>query len=257
MTSSLILPSHLHIASLISYNLISILLLPLLSSLSILDSFLPSPLLSPPNFLSSDLISIYPVTFCLALVRINLAPSITYCALDENKQFVEHLLGGILLASRFTKPLRPVFLYRPRTDKSLSEEPEFILQLVPALSVEDSKMTPADFEKRQIEREEEGMTSGELDHFNRFCNVKRLHMHIKKVNELADQLKAWAHEMEVPLSTSFVAAQIKSFARPHYSETHLKKNMEVSDKIQMPYSCTFELYSRVPCRAVQYIFLNC
>ena len=88
-------------------------------------------------------------------------------------------------------------------------------------------MTPAAFEKRQIEREEEGMTSGELDQLNRFCNVKRLHMHIKKVNELADQLRVWADEMEIPLSTSFVAAHIKSFARPHYSETHLKKNMEV------------------------------
>ena len=103
-------------------------------------------------------------------------------------------------------------------------------------------MTPADYEMRQILREEEGFTSGELDTFNRFCNVKRLHMHIKKVNDLAKQLEAWARELEIPLGTDFVAAHIKSFARPHYSEVHVKKDMEVSDEDRL---CCAVLYCAV------------
>ena len=141
------------------------------------------------------------------------------------------------MASRFTKPLRPAFLFRPRSDKGLSEAPEFILHNIPALSVEDATLTPAEYEQRQIAREEEGFTTGELDNFNRFCNVKRLHMHINKVNDLAGELEAWAQEMDVPLGTAFVAAHIKSFARPYYSDVNVKANMEVSKEIKLICSC--------------------
>ena len=160
-----------------------------------------------------------------------------FLLIEENKEFASYVLQEILMASRFTKPLRPAFLFRPRSDKGLSEAPEFILHNIPALSVEDATLTPAEYEQRQIAREEEGFTTGELDNFNRFCNVKRLHMHINKVNDLAGELEAWAQEMEVPLGTAFVAAHIKSFARPYYSEVNVKANMEVSKVMMFICSC--------------------
>lgn len=150
----------------------------------------------------------------------------------DNDGVIEELLGEVLKAARFNKPLRPAYLYRPRAAHDLAEVPEFYQQYVPALPDDCYSafdMTLEQVAKRQIFMEEKNLKKGELDSSNRFCDVALLRNHIEKVDELAEILQAWAQENDVSLKNDFLAGWVAAYVRPGHSNVYFKKNMDVSN----------------------------